>query len=61
MEFDVAIKGWVRVEAENEAEAKEKSGQIVERLTVEGQMLGHTEGAYFEEVGIEPLEPLTRS
>ena len=57
MDFDIAIKGWVRVQADTEEEAKGKASQVIEWLTAEAHERGHTEGTFFEEVGIQPLEP----
>ena len=57
MQYDIAIKGWVRIDAESEEEANEKGKGIVVGLlnaTLTGG-LGQAEGTAFEKVGVHPL------
>ena len=55
MVFDVAIKGWVRVGADNERDAKAPASQVLEWLTAEALKRGH-DGTFFEE-GLHPVGP----
>lgn len=55
MRYDLAIKGWMQVDADNEEEAKVKVQEAIEWLTEESHKHGYTEGTFFEEVGLMPL------
>lgn len=58
MKFDVAIKGWVGIEAESEEAAKAKAKEITDWLHADAVDGGYSglEGTFFEEVGIEPVD-----
>ena len=56
MAFDVAIKGWVRVGADNERDAKAQASKVLEWLTAEALKRGY-DGTSFEEVGLHPVGP----
>jgi len=53
--FDIALKGWIRIKAAKEEEAREQAQDAIERLIDEAHKHGHIEGTFFEEVGIEPV------
>ena len=54
MKYDVAIKGWLTVDAETEAEANAKEQEAIEWLT-EGANRRSYAGVKFEETGLHPL------
>ena len=56
MAFDVAIKGWMRVGADNEGDVKAQVQEVLEWLTAEALKRGH-DGTSFEEVGLHPVGP----
>lgn len=57
MEYEIAVKGWVRVDADSADDAVQKGVEVMECLTNAVKEKGYDVDPFFEEVGLEPCKP----